>query len=170
MTGGGLFHDKKNYSHSFQVPLLNFFPPSGTWIVWCPDLWCNELLWYFAGVWSQRGGCGLQVCGGWQHVMHSAWRWGRQIIATRRVGAADAPVQSVCQMEDVSVVDETWKQRCCLFRKAKGSPVRNKVTLFSPWSLLGYSAGQRTVDELRHLCVVKLNSHSKAVAVPYIPI
>lgn len=74
----------------------------------------------------------MQVCGGWQHVMHSAWRWGRQIIAMRRVGAADARVQSVCQMEDVSVVDETWKQRCCLFRKAKGSPVRNKVTLFSP--------------------------------------
>jgi len=75
----------------------------------------------------------------------------------RRVRAADAPVKSVRQVEDVSVVDETWKQRRCLFKKAKGSPVRKKVMLFSPSPPLGYSAVWRRLDELRHLCFVKLN-------------
>lgn len=64
-----------------------------------------------------------------------AWHWRRQIITVRRVRAANAPEQSVHQTEAVTAVDETWKQRYCLFKEAKGSSVRNKVMLFSPSSL-----------------------------------
>lgn len=141
-----------------------------TLTVWFTDPWCILLCNLLFGLSERwRGGCGLQACKGWQHVMCSTWHWGRQIMATGRVGAADAPVRSVRQVKDVSAVDETWKQRWCLFKKAKGIPVRNQVMLFSPWSLLGCSATRRTVGELRHLCFVKLNSHSKAITVPYIP-
>lgn len=55
--------------------------------------------------------------------------------------------------------EETWKQRACMFRKAEGSPVRGSVS----------SAVRRTLNEPRHLCFVKLNSHSKVVSVPSVP-
>lgn len=75
----------------------------------------------------------MQVCRGWQDVLCLALE---ETIAVRRVRAANAPEQSVHQMEAVSVVDETWKQRCCLSKEAKESSVKNKVMLFSPSSLL----------------------------------
>lgn len=78
----------------------------------------------------------MQVCRGWQHRICSAGHWRIQIITVRRVRAPNVPEQPGQQTEDVLVAHETWKQKLCLFKEAKGSSERNKVMLFSPSFLL----------------------------------
>lgn len=66
-------------------------------------------------------------------LAQQAWHWGRQIIANAE---QELHLYSQTSKWRTYVFEETWKQRACLFRKAKGSPVRNEVMLLGTWSLL----------------------------------
>ena len=147
------------------MPLLHFF--QGLLTVWCPDPCWNEPCGTVGLSERQWGGCGLQVHGAWQQQCAlpstASVALGKTNNCKCRTRAV--PIQSDQQMEDMCV----WRDleaKSLLVQESKGEPSEEwgdaAQHLVPP-------AVQRTPNEPRHLCFVKLNSHSKVVSVPSVP-